>query len=384
MADHLHPVRSIARWYAGPVKARPMKTLPGRDYHDPAVFELERERIFARNWFYAGRADTLAEPGDFVTVDVAGESVIVLHGRDGALRGFYNVCRHRGSRLCDDVSGRMKGAVKCPYHAWAYSFEGELIGTPNVGKDELDRSTLGLWPVPVEVWQGFLFVHLDPDPEPVCEWLATQHDNPAGFARFNLDQLRIGRTTVTDVRANWKILIENYDECLHCPTVHPELVQVVPAFRKGSVYEKNRPDGGVALADGGTSFTATGTSSIPVMPGLDERDRTSLYGCTVYPNMFIDVTGTGAISTILLPRDPGRTTVVTEYLFRPEVIAAADFDPSEIVDFVELVAHQDYVVCERVQRGVRSRAFTHGVLAEKDSLLERFNERYLEQRGPVA
>jgi Rieske 2Fe-2S family protein len=100
--------------------------------------------------------------------------------------------------------------------------------------------------------------------------------------------------------------------------------------------------------------------------------------------MFIDVTGTGAISTILLPRDPGRTTVVTEYLFRPEVIAAADFDPSEIVDFVELVAHQDYVVCERVQRGVRSRAFTHGVLAEKDSLLERFNERYLEQRGPVA
>jgi len=365
------------------VTAGPIRTLPGRDYHDPAVFELERERIFARSWFYAGRADTLAQPGDFVTVDVAGESVIVVHGKDGGVRGFYNVCRHRGSRLCDEASGRMRGAVKCPYHAWAYSFEGELIGTPNVAPDELDRSTLGLWPVCVEVWQGFLFVHLDADPQPLSDWLGTQHDNPLGFARFNLDELRTGHTTVTEVQANWKILIENYNECLHCPTVHPELVQVVPAFRKGSVYEKNRADGGVALADGGTSFTATGRSSIPVMPGLDEHDQTSLYGCTVYPNMFIDVTGTGAISTILLPRDPGHTTVVTEYLFRPEAIADPGFDPSEIVDFVELVAHQDYVVCERVQRGVRSRAFTHGVLAEKDSLLESFNERYLAQRGPA-
>jgi Rieske 2Fe-2S family protein len=99
--------------------------------------------------------------------------------------------------------------------------------------------------------------------------------------------------------------------------------------------------------------------------------------------MFIDVTGTGAISTVLLPREAGHTTVITEYLFRPEVIAADGFDPSEIVDFVELVAHQDYVVCERLQRGVRSRAFTHGVLAEKDELLNNFYERYRAQRGPL-
>src|ERR1044072_6531567 len=98
--------------------ARPMQTLPGRDYHASEVFEIERERVFARNWFYAGRADELAQTGDFLTVDVAGESVIVVSGNDGDLRGFYNVCRHPGSRLCDEVSGTMKGAVKCPYHAW--------------------------------------------------------------------------------------------------------------------------------------------------------------------------------------------------------------------------------------------------------------------------
>jgi glycine betaine catabolism A len=358
-------------------------TLPGRDYHAAEVFDLERERIFARNWYYAGRDEALSQPGDYVTVDVVGENVIVLRGADGELRGFYNVCRHRGSRLCDEASGRMKGAVKCPYHAWAYSFDGRLIGTPNVGKDEIDRDALGLWPVAVDTWHGFVFVHLDPDPVPLERWLGDQHDGPLGFARFNLGELRIGRVTVNEVHANWKILIENYNECLHCPTVHPELVAVVPAFRKGSVFEAHRHDGGVAIAGGGDSFTRTGRSSLPLMPGLDEHDATSLYGCTVYPNMFLDVTGTGAISTALCPREAGLTTVVTEYLFRPETIADPGFDPSDVVEFGELIGHQDYVVCERVQRGVRSRAFTHGVLAEKDSLLDGFNARYLAQRGPV-
>jgi phenylpropionate dioxygenase-like ring-hydroxylating dioxygenase large terminal subunit len=354
---------------------RGIPTLPGRDYHAAEVFELEREQVFARSWFYAGRAETLQEPGDFVTVDVAGESVIVLRGKDGALRGFYNVCRHRGSRLCDATSGRMKGAVKCPYHAWSYGFDGRLIGTPMVGKDEIDRESLGLWPVVVDVWQGFLFVHLDPDPEPLEQALGELHERPLTMARFGLDRLRTGHTTVSEVDANWKILIDNYNECLHCPTVHPELVAVVPTFRTGASYDPRRADGGVELAGGGNSFSASGRSSLPVTEGLSQAGN-SLFGCTVYPNMFIDVTGTGAISTILLPRAPGHTTVVTEYLFDPDVIASDGFDPSEIVDFVELVAHQDYEVCERVQRGVSSRAFSHGVLAEKDELIGAFYSWY--------
>jgi Rieske 2Fe-2S family protein len=360
-----------------------MQTLPGRDYHAADVFDVERERIFARNWYYAGREEALMQAGDFVTADVAGESVIVLRSKDGGLHAFYNVCRHRGSRLCDEAAGRMKGAVKCPYHAWSYSFDGRLIGTPNVGKDEIDRDALGLWPVCVETWQGFVFVHLDPDPAPLETWLATHPDGPLGFARFNLAALRVGHVTVNEVQANWKILIENYNECLHCPTVHPELVAVVPAFRQGSVFEAHREGGGVGIAGGGNSFTRTGRSNLPEMPGLEEADATSIHGCTVFPNMFIDVTGTGAIATALLPRDAGHTTVVTEYLFLPEAIAAPGFDPAEIVEFSELVAGQDYVVCERVQKGVRSRAFTHGVLAEKDALLDGFNARYLAQRGAV-
>src|SRR5712664_3802735 len=160
------------------------QTLPGRDYYAAEVFELDRERIFFRSWYYLGRAEELDEPGGYVAADVAGEGVIAVRGRDGELRGFYNVCRHRGSRLCDAGSGRLRGAIKCPYHAWSYSLEGRLIGTPMVDKDEVDRDSLGLWPVNVDVWAGFLFVNLAEGPEPLVESLGAQDQPPLAFERF--------------------------------------------------------------------------------------------------------------------------------------------------------------------------------------------------------
>jgi glycine betaine catabolism A len=354
--------------------------LTRRDYTSPEVFELDRERIFFRHWFYVAREDTLANPGDFTVADVAGESIILVRGKDGALRGFYNVCRHRGSRLCDGGSGQLRGAIKCPYHAWSYSFDGRLIGTPMVGKDEIDRESLSLWPVAVDTWAGFVYVNLADDPAPLHDQLADQEDEPLSFERFRLDELRLAHETVTEVSANWKILVENYNECLHCPTVHPELVAVIPTYRKGLVIENGRSDGGVAIANGGTSFTRSGHSSLPVTPAMDEQQATSIYAALIFPNMFLDVSGTSTVSTRLEPKSPDRTTVITEYLFRPEVIADPSFDPSEIVEFTELVAHQDYVVCERVQAGVSSRAFTHGVYPEKDALPYAFDRRYLAAR----
>jgi glycine betaine catabolism A len=356
-------------------------TLPGRDYHAAEVFDLERERIFFREWMYAARADEAPEPGDFVTVDVAGESVVVGRGKDGELRGFYNVCRHRGSRLCDPEShGHAKGAIKCPYHAWSYAYDGRLVGTPLVERDEIDRSSLGLWPVQVDTWQGFVFVNLGEPGPTLREALDELPDKPLQYERWHMDELRTARRTVSEVAANWKVLVENYNECLHCPTVHPELSRVAPAFGKGMVFEPDRPDWGVSIVGGGVGYTASGTTTIPVMPGLDEHSASSMYGATVLPNMFIDLTGTVVVATRMQPRSAEHTTIVTDYLFRPEVVEDPSFDPSEVVDFSELVAHQDYVVCERVQQGVRSRAFAHGVFAKKDELPYRFTQRYLAAR----
>jgi Rieske 2Fe-2S family protein len=358
-----------------------LPTLPGRDYHAPDVFELEREKVFFREWFYAGRADEAPEPGDFLTVDVVGESILVVRGSDGELRGFYNVCRHRGSRLCDhETRGHAKGAIKCPYHAWSYAYDGRLIGTPMVGKSEIDRSAFGLWPVAVDLWQGYVFVNLGRPAAGVRGSLEHQNDKPLRYEVWRMDELVSARQTISEVAANWKVIVENYNECLHCPGVHPELVAVAPTFRRGEVFEEGRDDFGVSIAGGGAGYTASGTTTLPVMPGLTEQQASSMYGATIFPNMFLDLTGTVVIATRIQPRGPEHTTMVTDYLFRPEVVADPTFDPSEVVDFSELVAHQDYTVCERVQAGVRSRAFDHGVYAEKDALPYAFNQTYLAAR----
>jgi Rieske 2Fe-2S family protein len=358
-------------------------TLSGHDYTAPSVYAVERERVFFRHWYYACRAERLAEPGAFVAVDVVGESIIVVRGRDGALRAFYNVCRHRGSRLCDEAHGQLRGAIKCPYHAWSYGLDGCLIGTPNVDADEVDRASLSLWPAAVDVWEGFVFVHLGEQPEPLEGWLADQDDDPLTFSRFRLGELRTARRTERVVEANWKIVVENYNECLHCPTVHPELVALIPTYRRGSVVEDGRDDGGVSLAPGATSLSNGGRSTVPVLPGLSERDATSYFGAAIFPNLLLDIAANSAVATALVPLGPDRTLLVSEYLFRQEAIAEPGFDPSDVVDFNELIASQDAAVCERVQLGVSSRAFTHGVLAEKDGLLASFNARYLAARGDV-
>jgi Rieske 2Fe-2S family protein len=159
--------------------------------------------------------------------------------------------------------------------------------------------------------------------------------------------------------------------------VHPELVAVVPAYKRGDVLEDGRDDGGVAIVEGGTSLTRNGKSALPVMPGFDRHESTSIYSIYVFPNMFLDISPTNTLATCLHPRGPGQTTVVSEYLFRPEVVDEPGFDPSEIVEFNELVNRQDFAVCERVQRGVGSRAFTHGIYAAKDELPFAFSRRYL-------
>ena len=356
-------------------------TLPGRDYHAPDTFELERERIFFRHWMYVARADEAPEPGDFAVVDVAGESILVVRGKDEELRAFYNVCRHRGSRLCDaESAGHAKGSIRCPYHAWSYAYDGRLTGTPFVAEDELDRASLSLWPVRLDVWQGFVFVNLGDDPVSLRESLELQYDKPLQYERWEMGELRTARRTVSELAANWKIVVENYNECLHCPTVHPELCTVAPTFGKGLALEPGRDDWGVSIAGGGVGYTATGTTNVPVMPGIDERSASSMYGATVLPNMLIDLTGTVVIATRLQPRSATHTTIVTDYLFRPEVVEDPDFDATEVVEFAELVAHQDYVVCERAQLGVMSRAFDHGVYPEKDDLVYGFNQRYLAAR----
>ena len=362
-------------------------TYPGltaRQYTDPEVFEVERERIFDRQWFCVGRSEELPEPGSFLQRDVPGDSLLLTRDLEGRVHAFYNVCRHRGSVLVEEEHGRVRKAFTCPYHAWVYGLDGRLLGTPNVrAEDGLDRDAYGLRPIAVAEWEGYLFVsHAASGDRPdLLGNLAREPDEPLSYGRFRIGALRLGHRITYEVEANWKIIWENYNECLHCPGVHPELAQMVPLFRRGLVADDDDPTVLATLADGWEAFTLSGTSSLPHLPGLDPIDARTYYGAGIFPNLMINMRATGVTSFTLYPRAVDHTTVVSDYLYRPETITSYAFDPSEMIEFLDLIARQDWDVCARAQRGATSKGFDRSVYPPQERYVHMFAERYREELG---
>ena len=359
---------------------RPRPTLGGSDYTSPEVYQQECEKIWWGDWVCVGRTEEVANAGDYIVRDVAGESVLITKDQDGGLHGFYNVCSHRGTKFVDDIegTGNVRKAFVCPYHAWTYDLAGRLIGTPNVKEDELfDRSAFPLHPVHVDSYAGFLFVNLETEPSrPLMDALTDGAESITVFERFKMDELRIGARIVYEVEANWKIVVENYNECLHCPQIHPELVQVVPLFRFGEVWDEEIRDDGNRMVEGATSFTISGTSELPKLPGLLPDDYEMYYGSYEFPNLMLNLHPDCGMYYIAYPKGPNHTTVVSEFLFRPETIEGDDFKPEPVVELWDLISRQDWEVCQRAQTGVGSRAFTTGIYPRQDRFLYWFNEEY--------
>jgi Rieske 2Fe-2S family protein len=359
-----------------------LPTLPGRDYHAADVFEVERERVFSHGWVCVGRDEHLPHPGDYVTREILGEPIFLMRGKDGLVRAFANTCRHRGTRLLDG-EGSVRSAIKCPYHSWTYGLDGALLGTPNVREaDGLERGMFGLWEIGLDRHDGFLFANVDGEAPSLGSTLEAMPDSPLELARYGVGELQVGGRRTYDVAANWKIVVENYHECLHCPGVHPELVKLVPLYRTGEVEEEGQALGN-SMGHGLTSFTASGLSSLPPLPGLTDEDVTTFYGVYVFPNLILNYHSETVNAVYLYPDGAGRTQIVSEFLFRPETIEREGFDPSEVVEFRDLIAKQDWTVCELAQRGVRSRFYEHGVYPRHEKYLYGFNQRYLAARGPV-
>ena len=365
---------------------RPRPTLTGDDYTSEAVWGEERERIWWNDWVCVGREEEIPEPGDYLVRNLTGESIFITRNALGELHGFYNTCSHRGTKFLDDepATGHVRKAFTCPYHGWVYDLEGALIGTPNVKENELfDRSRYPLHRFHVSTFAGFIFVNLTRgEPRPLEEQMGQGAESLMMFDRFKLDELRIGVRIVYEVEANWKIVVENYNECLHCPTVHPELVQVVPLFRFGEVWDEETRDDGNWMREGATSFSVAGESELPKFPDLEPEDYQMYYGAYQFPNLMLNLHPDCVMYYIGYPTGPNHTTVVSEYLFRPETIAdKAAFKPEPVVELWDLISKQDWEVCQRAQTGVGSRAFTTGVYPRQDRFLYDFNERYRLQMG---
>jgi|SRR5580700_89940 Rieske 2Fe-2S family protein len=348
-------------------------------YWDPGFYAREQEAIFWDQWFYAGRADTLRETGAYRVLDVAGESVILVRAENG-FHAHLNFCRHRGSRLlCGE--GTVRGTIRCPYHAWAYALDGRLVASPFVGEDAVPPESRRLHRAGVAEWAGFLFVHLSPErAEAGGATLASQLGPiPQHVERYPLARLQVARSIQYDVEANWKVLLENYNECYHCAGVHPELCRLVPDFKRrgGAQLDWER---GIAHRDGAWTFTASGTSVRTAFATLSDDEKVRHKGELIYPNFMLSLAAEHVAAFSLQPHGPASTTIVCDFLFHPDEMAKPGFDPGDVVDFWDLVNRQDWKICESVQAGMRSRAFHHGYYAPmEDASLD--IRRYLASRG---
>ena len=357
-----------------PLAERPLEvSLPRAAYRDDEFFERERRAVFWDQWFYAGRADRLSQPGSFAVFDVAGESVIVVRDRDGRFYGHVNLCRHRGSRLlCGE--GVQRGAIRCPYHGWSYALDGTLVATPFVDDADVPAQARRLHPVAVDIWGGFLFVNVNGK-----ESLRAQLGRvPERLQRYPLGELETVRSIVYEVDANWKVLLENYNECYHCAGVHPELCRVVPAFKRqgGAELDWER---GIPHREGAWTFTFSGTTTRQPFPGLDDEERVRHKGELVYPNFMLSLSAEHVAAFSLWPQSPSKTIVRCDFLFHPSEAAKPGFDPSDAIDFWDLVNRQDWAICAMVQSGMSSQRFEYGYYAPmEDYSLD--IRRYIKER----
>jgi Rieske 2Fe-2S family protein len=346
-------------------------SLHARWYLDDAHFVRERRDIFGREWLCVGREEDLPRAGDHRLYDLQGESVLLVRNGEGRLRAFYNVCRHRGAQLCpvvDDPHGAgLRGGVlggrliRCPYHAWTYDLEGRLVNAPFMdGQAGFEAGDVVLHPVGVACWGGFVFLNLQPEQAP--DFTAGMAGVEERLVRYGLADLRTGAALEYTVRANWKVICENYNECYHCGPVHPELCAVVPAFRERGGADLDW-DRGIPHRPGATTFTASGETSRASFPALNADEQTRHKGEMLLPNLLLSLARDHVAAFLLQPRGPDVTDISCRFLFAEDAIRAADFDPSDAVDFWDLVNRQDWAVCEAVQRGMGARVFDYGALS---------------------
>ncbi len=336
--------KAKAKVSAADLRVRPLaraETIPSAWYTDPQFHDIDRDAVFATTWQHVADVHQLAQPGDHIVADVAGEPIIVVRGKDGELRAFYNVCRHRGGPLAmKDGNADM---LICKYHGWTYRLDGMLRGVPHFNQVELfDKRDYGLTPVPLAQWGGLVFVTLAERPKPVETYLAGIRER---IAPTRLDELTFVRRIDYDVHANWKVYVDNYLEGYHVPYVHPELY---------SLYDYD-----------GYVTEIKDWYSVQVGPLKNDSNVYTSGGgeglyYQVFPNLMLNVVPGRLQSNVVIPVAPDRCKVIFRYYYADVSSPAARQHIEADIAFSDKVQQEDADICERVQRGLGSRAYDKG------------------------
>jgi len=361
-------------------------TLPRRFYTDPDFYRAELDRFYFGRWICAGRADQVPRAGDYFTRTLGDESIIITRDGTGAVQALFNVCRHRGTRLCEQPEGHFIDRIQCPYHNWTYDLAGRLLAAPQMEpdfcKDEYPLHRAGC-----ELWDGHIFVHLGltstrsdaPLKGPRDMGSPALSDQLAGlperFAAWQMNDLRLGRRIVYDVNANWKLIVLNYNECLHCPNLHPALHKLHHYLGADNDAPTACYCGGaMGFRDGVETMSMDGTRRREYLPGLNETQRRQVVYYTIYPNLLLSLHPDYVMTHTLWPRAHDRTQIVCEWHFHPDELARPGFQADDAVEFWDRTNREDWWISEQSQAGINSRVYQPGPYSKREELLWSFDE----------
>ncbi|MCM3519823.1 aromatic ring-hydroxylating dioxygenase subunit alpha [Staphylococcus xylosus] len=345
-------------------------TAPGRDYYDPDNFKDELENIWFDTWLLAGREEEIPNRGDYKTVQIGNENFVLTRGIDGNVNGFYNVCRHRGSRLCTKESGHFsQGRIICPYHSWMYSADtGELSKAPNISDDDegFNPENHALVDIKVESWDGFLWINANPD-SPTLSECFNLPESWSIYEKYEMERLKVGKTGTYKVNANWKLLMDNAEECYHCGTIHPELSKSTPPMQPRQWVDEEVPEtkvlkhvGSMGLNPGFERCNIDGNAYRPVFPSLSDEDARKISYLHIFPHAYLCMASDYVFAASIFPIAPDYTIVKGYWLFDPDELEKDDAYLQDAIEFWDITCQEDWAACELAQQGNESRSYQNG------------------------
>jgi len=385
-------------------RRRPGWSLERTFYLDAEIFALDLERIYGRHWLLAGPASRIPSTGDWFTYAIGNDSTVILRDDDGRLRAFHNVCRHRGSRICLEREGTSRQFV-CPYHNWTYGLDGALAWALHL-PDECDRSTLGLHPVHVQEIAGLIFIYTADVPP---DFDATATDIDEFFTPFQLQRTQVCRRTTHIIRANWKVVAENFWECNHCQWTHPEYCRVMSgahaqnnsrladeqqAFEQqweadtrarggkvGRVELTGRglhQGGRVPIRPGWLTQSEDGQPVAPLLGELTQYDG-AVTSFMHFPLIWYVVSNEHALLTRFTPLGPLETELELTWLVHEAAVDGQDYDADRVCWLWRVTAEQDKTICENGQLGILSSRYRPGPFVTTESAVDDFVTWYLKE-----
>lgn len=349
-------------------------TLPGFVYHDRDVYRHEVEHLFRKQWVCAGHISAFARVGAYRTLEIGGDSIVITRAADGQLHALHNVCRHRGTRVVRDAHGSCKHFT-CPYHSWAYALDGTLIAAPGMDASSgFKREDYPLRALAVATLHGFVFVCQDPAAAPLAERFADFPD----LSVHALATLVPGAAHEYTVDSNWKLIGENYNECYHCASAHPQLHRLsADANLDGFDHRGKHFTGGpMTIKSPYQSMTMDGYTKRALLPGMDQHQPPLTLYFHLFPNLLLSIAPDYAMAHYLWPHSAERVHIVTEWLFTPAQMAAAEFDPDDAVAFWDTTNRQDWALCENAFLGLQSGAHRPGRYQSTERCVHDFDRWY--------